>query len=706
MYPYVGGDIVHLNVGGKRFSTSRITLTQIQDTFFTSLLSGRIQSLRDETGAIFIDRDPDLFSIILNYMRTKDIDIKQCDIRLIKHEAEYYSISPLIKRLSLIEEMDHSGCGDLLFYGLLPAPNIPIQDYVTAQNPNTMNDTNSDCSSTNQNGKSTVSSNKVGSSDLSSSAPSTSRHSHIRNSSWDLRVSYNGNNQRSLPPGHSRNPSLDLRHSRNSSADLNKFIRNDINLVFGQIQQHQNWIDPLRVQIIKAHHNWISVAYSHFFICYRMKDSSGWQLVFTSPYIDQAIERIAINAKMNLNANESHSKMVAVSYGSEIRLWGIAEDGSKVDIGIFNLQVRVEHLFFIGNQLVALSSTGKIGVWHSTRHFQIQDLLPILSFDYAGSFLLLGCNNGSIYYIDMQKFPLRMKDNDLLVTELYKDPANDQITSISVYLTPKTSSLPGNWIEIAYGTKSGAVKVIVQHPETVGHGPQLFQTFTVHQSPVIKVTLSEKYLISVCSEYNHVRTWLVTRFRGMISTQPGSTPEASYKVVSLESVDTNTTYLAGNDFGPFGEQDDEQIMIQKVITETDKLFVRLASKGDRVCVIKSVDNTTITSFCVHECEGSCTRMGSRPRRFLLTGHCNGTIQWWDLSSALELFNKGELVQKSNGGPSAEELLQELDQYDLSNSHCSTPSMSPCITQLAATQVVRLKSSNVAFLNQTSLPNNE
>lgn len=40
----------------------------------------------------------------------------------------------------------------------------------------------------------------------------------------------------------------------------------------------------------------------------------------------------------------------------------------------------------------------------------------------------------------MQKFPLRMKDNDLLVTELYKDPSNDPITAISVYLTPKTSS--------------------------------------------------------------------------------------------------------------------------------------------------------------------------------------------------------------------------------------------------------------------------
>ncbi|KAH7971794.1 hypothetical protein HPB52_002793 [Rhipicephalus sanguineus] len=109
--------------------------------------------------------------------------------------------------------------------------------------------------------------------------------------------------------------------------------------------------------------------------------------------------------------------------------------------------------------------------------------------------------------------------------------------------------LCGNWIEIAYGTSAGAVRVIVQHPETVGHGPQLFQTFTVHRSPVTRVVLSEKYLISVCSEYSHVRTWSVTRFRGMISTQPGSTPLASFKVVSLEDLEPSASYPAGNDCG-------------------------------------------------------------------------------------------------------------------------------------------------------------
>ncbi|XP_035209519.1 BTB/POZ domain-containing protein KCTD3-like, partial [Stegodyphus dumicola] len=456
-----------------------------------------------------------------------------------------------------------------------------------------------------------------------------------------------------------------------------------------------SWTDPLRVRIVKGHHNWIAVAYAHFVSCYRLRDSAGWQLAFMSPYIEPIVDRIALNAKVIVsNPVENCTKMLAIAYSSQVRLWGITEEGIKSDIGTFQFTASVDHLFFIGSQLVALSHIGKVGVWHAmTQHWQIQDVIPITSFDTAGSFLLLGCNNGSIYYIDMQKFPLRMKDNDLLVTELYHDPSNDIITAISVYLTPKTS-LCGNWIEIAYGTSSGTVRVIVQHPETVGHGPQLFQTFTVHRSPVTKVVLSEKFLISVCSEYNHARTWSVTRFRGMISTQPGSTPLASFKVISLEDIEPNISYSAGNDSGPYGEQDDEQVFIQKVVPETDQLYVRYASTGKRICVIKSVDNTTITAFCVHECEGS-NRMGSRPRRYIFTGHSNGVIQMWDLTTALDLAAKGELTSNLTGGPSPRELIRLLDQCDLTNSHCSTPCISPSIASSAAGS--RLKASNLAFL---------
>jgi len=49
------------------------------------------------------------------------------------------------------------------------------------------------------------------------------------------------------------------------------------------------------------------------------------------------------------------------------------------------------------------------------------------------------CHPLVVRVADMQKFPLRMKDNDLLVTELYKDPTGDKITALSVYITPKAS---------------------------------------------------------------------------------------------------------------------------------------------------------------------------------------------------------------------------------------------------------------------------
>ncbi|KAF9823729.1 hypothetical protein SFRURICE_014064 [Spodoptera frugiperda] len=71
-------EIVNLNVGGTRFSTSWHTLTWVPETFFTALLSGRIPTVRDETGAIFIDRDPNLFGLILNFLRTRDIDLNDC----------------------------------------------------------------------------------------------------------------------------------------------------------------------------------------------------------------------------------------------------------------------------------------------------------------------------------------------------------------------------------------------------------------------------------------------------------------------------------------------------------------------------------------------------------------------------------------------------------------------------------------------------
>ncbi|XP_034043918.1 BTB/POZ domain-containing protein KCTD3 [Thalassophryne amazonica] len=616
-------EIIQLNVGGTRFSTSRQTLTWIPDSFFSSLLSGRISTLRDETGAIFIDRDPTAFAPILNFLRTKELDLRGVNISILRHEAEFYGITPLVRRLLLCEELDRSSCGSVLFHGYLPPPAIPAR--------------------------------KSSSSSAACGSACDERPGPIGAEGFT----------RTGPPPH---PSLMGSPGTEDSHKLSPVV------------------DPRKVLIVAGHHNWIVAAYAHFVICYRIKESSGWQQVFSSPYLDWTIERIALNAKVVGGPHGDKDKMVAAASESSIILWSIQDGGSGNEIGVFSLGVPVDDLFFIGNQLVATSHTGKVGVWNAvTQHWQVQDVVPITSCDTAGSFLLLGCNNGSIYYIDMQKFPLRMKDNDLLVTELYHDPSNDAITALSVYLTPKTS-VSGNWIEIAYGTSSGAVRVIVQHPETVGSGPQLFQTFTVHRSPVTKIMLSEKHLVSVCADNNHVRTWTVTRFRGMISTQPGSTPLASFKILSLEETESHGSYCSGNDIGPFGERDDQQVFIQKVIPITNKLFVRLSSTGKRICEVQSVDGTTISCFMVRECEGS-SRMGSRPRRYLFTGHGNGSIQMWDLTTAMDIANKGEERKKEDvGGPTEEELLKLLDQCDLSTSRCATPNISPAPSVLHHTRL--------------------
>ncbi|XP_027467411.1 BTB/POZ domain-containing protein KCTD3 isoform X7 [Zalophus californianus] len=549
------GEIVQLNVGGTRFSTSRQTLMWIPDSFFSSLLSGRISTLRDETGAvsiIFIDRDPAAFAPILNFLRTKELDLRGVSINVLRHEAEFYGITPLVRRLLLCEELERSSCGSVLFHGYLPPPGIPSRK--------------------------------------------------INNTTRSSAGSRNGlNSTEGEARGNGAQPAL--------SGTGEETVR----LGFP--------VDPRKVLIVAGHHNWIVAAYAHFAVCYRIKESSGWQQVFTSPYLDWTIERVALNAKVVGGPHGDKDKMVAVASESSIILWSVQDGGSGSEIGVFSLGVPVDALFFIGNQLVATSHTGKVGVWNAvTQHWQVQDVVPITSYDTAGSFLLLGCNNGSIYYIDMQKFPLRMKDNDLLVTELYHDPSNDAITALSVYLTPKT----------------------------------------------------------MCADNNHVRTWTVTRFRGMISTQPGSTPLASFKILSLEETESHGSYSSGNDIGPFGERDDQQVFIQKVVPITNKLFVRLSSTGKRICEIQAVDCTTISSFTVRECEGS-SRMGSRPRRYLFTGHTNGSIQMWDLTTAMDMVNKSE--EKDVGGPTEEELLKLLDQCDLSTSRCATPNISPATSVL-------------------------
>lgn len=133
--------------------------------------------------------------------------------------------------------------------------------------------------------------------------------------------------------------------------------------------------------------------------------------MFQSAYIEEEIDRLAINSKhqmgstLNVNAHpnvaatsgntspgqsvatnqptnsfqqvnipnpssllpniESSSNklcaLLAIALESNIRLWLVNDESSTVLIGNFCLNSPVDNLFFIGSQLVATSSIGKIG---------------------------------------------------------------------------------------------------------------------------------------------------------------------------------------------------------------------------------------------------------------------------------------------------------------------------------------------------------
>jgi hypothetical protein len=63
-------DVIHLNVGGKKFTTFRSTLTKHKESMLATMFSGQFQVTKDEKGRIVLDRDPKYFRSILNYLRT------------------------------------------------------------------------------------------------------------------------------------------------------------------------------------------------------------------------------------------------------------------------------------------------------------------------------------------------------------------------------------------------------------------------------------------------------------------------------------------------------------------------------------------------------------------------------------------------------------------------------------------------------------
>ncbi|KAM1166999.1 hypothetical protein ACFX14_028935 [Malus domestica] len=90
--------LVHLSVGGKKFSTTVGTLTQRQpDSMLAAMFSGRHTLCQDKKGYVFIDRDGEHFRHILNWLRDGEIPKLEASqyAELVK-EAKYYQLLGLV----------------------------------------------------------------------------------------------------------------------------------------------------------------------------------------------------------------------------------------------------------------------------------------------------------------------------------------------------------------------------------------------------------------------------------------------------------------------------------------------------------------------------------------------------------------------------------------------------------------------------------
>jgi len=85
----------HLNVGGTVFETSRATLVQQPGSYLEALLSGRYQISRDRSGRVFINRDPEHFRTILNFLRNPQAPPMPRDLaesEALVREAGFYGV--------------------------------------------------------------------------------------------------------------------------------------------------------------------------------------------------------------------------------------------------------------------------------------------------------------------------------------------------------------------------------------------------------------------------------------------------------------------------------------------------------------------------------------------------------------------------------------------------------------------------------------
>jgi len=93
-------EIIQINCGGKKFSTKTETFLAIKDTLFYKIVVCKKFNLNEE---LFFDRNPKIFPIILEYLRTKSINYSKLNreqLEDLKIEADYFELNDISEYLA------------------------------------------------------------------------------------------------------------------------------------------------------------------------------------------------------------------------------------------------------------------------------------------------------------------------------------------------------------------------------------------------------------------------------------------------------------------------------------------------------------------------------------------------------------------------------------------------------------------------------
>ena len=107
MIMYLGkeNDWVTLNVGGRTFSTTRSTLTKDKESMLAKMFGEGWNSAKDSNGSYLIDRTPEYFAPILNYLRCGVLVIDDgVNAEGVLHESKFFNIGGITDKLSTIVE--------------------------------------------------------------------------------------------------------------------------------------------------------------------------------------------------------------------------------------------------------------------------------------------------------------------------------------------------------------------------------------------------------------------------------------------------------------------------------------------------------------------------------------------------------------------------------------------------------------------------